>query len=149
MRALFGFFTAGLLLTACPVAMVAPALHESDGPGKQPSKVGDPKFDRCEQQKDGRRRKDCEQDRHVAMEWVRRLSVDDQLCLAGQPMSDGITHRCQVRAFVCDVSPHSVKLEIREAPAGSRYEAMENYWYTEKALADLYLKSLGYTLEQP
>jgi hypothetical protein len=133
-------------LAGCPAASV---VYNPDGPGKRPTKVGDPKIDRCAAQQNSGRRKDCEQDRVTALEWVRRLAVDDQLCLLGQPMGDGVRHDCKVRAFVCDVSPRSVKLEIREAAVGTRYQPMEDYWYTEKALADAYLKSMGYKLENP
>jgi hypothetical protein len=120
--------------------------HVDEG-NRYADRVGDPATDRCAAQPDARRRKDCVKDRDRALTWVRHLSVDDQLCLEGNPMGDGVTRRCRVRAFVSDVGVNLVKLEVREVPPDSKYRPMQNLWFTEAALGDAYLRSLGYAPE--
>jgi hypothetical protein len=109
----------------------------------QPRKVG-PVADRCSSLADKGRAEECEQVRLEAIAQVRKLAVDDQVCLDGNPFSDGVTSRCKVRAFVEDVAPKSVKLEIRHADPGTGFEPMQDYWYHEDALVDLCLESRGF-----
>ena len=132
---------------ACPVgsAVYIPA---TDNGGRFAERIQDPKIDRCDSQKEARRKRDCQKAKDGALEFVRRLSVDDQLCLDGNPMSDGVTGRCKARAFVSDVGVNKVKLEVRETSGGTRYKHMQEIWYTEAALVDDYLKSLGYELNE-
>lgn len=117
--------------------------------GRSMQRVEAPKVDRCSSQSDPERRAQCEEKRHSALAFVRKLAVEDQICLEGNSLLDGVTHRCKVRAFVTDASPRAVKLEIREAPPASRYRPMEDFWFAEEALADLYLKSLGFGAASP
>jgi hypothetical protein len=106
--------------------------------------VGSPAVDRCRAQPDRDRRAACEQARDQALAFVEKLAVGDQVCLEGNSLLDGVTHRCKVRASVADASSHSVKLEIRESPPSSKYRQMDDYWFTEEALADVYVKSVGF-----
>jgi hypothetical protein len=130
--------------SACPAGHI-PSVYNG---GRFAERFQDPKVDRCESQKDARRKKDCLKAKDGALEFVRRLSVDDQLCLDGNPMSDGLTGRCKARAFVSDVGVGKVKVEVREVGAGTRYKHMQEIWYTEAALVDDYLKSQGFELNE-
>ena len=141
---------AALSLCLCAGCLAPAALAYMpavDNGGRYADKVQDPKVDRCKAQADLRRVEDCVKAKDRALEFVRRLSVDDQLCLEGNPMSDGLTGRCKARAFVSDVGVNKVKLEVREVGGGTRYKHMQEIWYTEAALVDDYLKSLGFELE--
>ncbi|MBI5543049.1 MAG: hypothetical protein HY901_04125 [Deltaproteobacteria bacterium] len=135
-----------LCLAGClaPAAM-ARMPHVDEG-GRYADRVNDPRTDRCAAQ-EGRRKKDCRAVRDQGLEFVRRLMVDDQICLEGNPMSDGISSRCKVRASVSDVGSNNVKLEIRHAAVGTRFKPMQNLWYTELALTDVYVASLGFSVE--
>lgn len=134
---------AALALGGClaPAALV-PMPHNQDG-GRQPTRVG-PVPDRCPALAEPKREKECAQARLEGIAFVRRLSVEDQICLDGNPLGDRITSRCKVRAFVEDVGLTNLKLEIRETPPGGRFEPMHDYWFHEDALVDLYLESLGF-----
>ena len=133
------------LTTGCGLGLVK-MVHTDEG-GRFATRVGDPEVDRCAAQKDATVRLNCKKERDRAMEFVRKVSVDDQLCLEGTAMENGVTPRCKVRAFVSDAGSGKIKLEIRETYGGSRFEPMQNLWYTEAALADAWLESAGYTLE--
>jgi hypothetical protein len=109
--------------------------------------VGPPRRDRCGAQPP-REAKACAELRDRALTFVRRLSVDDQVCLLGNPLMDGVTQRCRVRAFVEDAGPSSVKLEIREASPDTSFVQMDDYWYHEAALADLQLRQSGFRLPE-
>ena len=132
-----------LLLAGClaPAALV-PMPHNQDG-GRQPARV-EAVPDRCAALAEPQREQECGQARVEAIRFVRKLAVEDQICLEGNPLGDRITSRCTVRAFVEDVGPKAIKLEIRETPPGSRFDPMHDYWYHEDALVDLYLESLGF-----
>jgi hypothetical protein len=119
--------------------------HAGDGL-RGPHRFGSPTVDRCAAQDGAQRQAACRRDRDAALAYVRHLMVDDQVCLEGNPLVDGVTVRCRVRAFVEDASPESIKLEIREAAPGASFAAMDDYWYHEAALVDLQLKSAGYAL---
>lgn len=135
---------AGPLAAGCGAGLVYMP-HRDEG-NRYADRVQDPKVDRCAAQKDAAVKKDCLRARAAAVEFVRKLSVEDQICLEGSPMSDGITRRCKARAFVSDAGSGKVKVEVRES-TGTRFKPMQNLWYTEAALADAYLESVGFTLE--
>jgi hypothetical protein len=138
------------LLALAGCSHIANAFIDTSGKaGRSVEWVEAPKVDRCRALKDPDRRADCEDKRQNALVFVRKLAVDDQVCLEGNSLLDGVTHFCKVRAFVADASPRNVKLEIRDAPPTSRYRPMEDYWFAEEALADLYLKSLGFAAPRP
>jgi hypothetical protein len=141
--ALFALVLGGCL---APAALV-PMPHNQDG-GRRPARVG-PISNRCPRLVEPNREKECEQIRFDAINFVRRLAVDDQLCLQGNPLSDGVTGRCKVRAFVEDVGPKSIKLEIRHADPGTGFQPMADHWYHEDALVDLYLDSWGFEARPP
>lgn len=133
------------LLVASGCSHVAAAFIDTSGKtGRSVRQVDAPKVDRCRAQADADRRSVCSEVRDQVMTYVRRLAVEDQVCLEGNSLVDGVTHRCKVRAFVADAAPGRVKLEIREAPPSSKYVTMADYWFAEEALADLHLKSLGF-----
>lgn len=108
------------------------------------TRVAGPQRDRCAHQPEAHHRKSCEELRELAYKFARGLSVDDQVCLEGNPISDGVTSRCRVRASVSDVARGSVKFEIRDAPHDSKYRPMDSYWFHEAAIADMYLEGQGY-----
>ncbi|HEY3447865.1 MAG TPA: hypothetical protein VGK67_16030 [Myxococcales bacterium] len=130
--------------TGCVAGLKVP--HVDEG-GKFASRVGDPAVDRCAAQRDETLKLNCRREREQAMAFVRKVSVDDQICLEGNPMESGVTPRCKVRAFISDAGSGKLKLEIRETHGGSKFKPMQNLWYTEAALADAWLESAGYTLE--
>lgn len=138
-------------MRSCLVAVLACALGSgcvSMGRGEIGSHaVGKPKGDRCAQQQI-RPQKACERDRDAAIEFARRLSVDDQVCLDGKQRIEEPMARCQVRAFVESTAPNGVKLEIREAPPSSKYGISSDWWFAEEALADIQLKALGYLVAE-
>ncbi len=138
-----------LALIASAGCAPAVALPHTDNAGRFAERKSDPKVDRCAQQKDEGRKKDCQRAKDGAVEFTRRLSVDDQICLDGNPMSDGLTSRCKARAFVTDAGVNKIKVEVREVEPGTGYRHMQEIWFTEAALADIYLLSLGYELPEP
>ena len=86
----------------------------------------------------------CADDRDAAYQQVRKLYVDDPICIDGvQPLSNTST-KCTVRAFVEGVSGKSYELEIRAAPDGSQYVLMDEWWFDEAAIVDIQLQALGY-----
>jgi hypothetical protein len=115
------------------------------GAGGGGHRVGAPGADRCAGQAAGARQA-CAQARFAALEQVRKLYVDDQLCLDGQHPLEMTSAPCTVRAFVEGVTGHELQLEIRAAPEGSRYQVMDNWVFDEAALADVQLRALGYAL---
>jgi len=133
------------LAVCCALAMGAcvtsPLAH---GEATSNHRIGPPGVDRCGKIANEARKMDCESLRDEAFVFVRKLAVDDMVCLEGNPLSAGVTKACKVRAFVEDVAPGSVKLEIRDAAPRSHYKAMEDYWFHEKALVDLYLTTRGF-----
>ncbi len=131
-----------LLASGCGAGLVY--IAPRDEGNRYADRVADPKTDRCKAQKDYRRRDRCEQLREEARRFVARLAVDDQLCLEGQPMGDGVTRACAARGVVSDVGVNKVKVEVREVEPGGPYSPMQNLWFTEAALVDLYLKSAGF-----
>jgi hypothetical protein len=112
--------------------------------GRHDRRVGPPKVDRCATQK---ARKACEAARFAAVEFSRRLSVDDQVCIDGRMRLDEPMRACKVRAFVESTAPNGVKLEIREAPMSAIYTQGSEWWFSEEALAEIQLRVLGYHLD--
>ena len=143
MRDLRGLVLA-LLLPGCTALAIAGGAIPPPGDGmREPHRIGPPRGDRCAAQGGGQRKR-CETMRTEAQRFMGRLSVDDQVCLEGNPLLDGVTSSCTVRAFVEDTAPNTVKLEIREAAHGSKYILMDDYWFHEAALVDLQLKQSGF-----
>jgi len=108
-------------------------------------KVGKPTVDRCAQQP-GDVRKACQRTAGEALEFARHLAVDDQLCIDGVHRIEEPRGGCVIRAFVSSTASNGVKLEIREAPGGSKYDVMSEWWFAEEAIADVQLKVFGYLL---
>ena len=106
--------------------------------------VRSPLKDRCVQH-GASVRGNCDEAKYLATEYMRRLSVGDEVCLEGgygeEPGS-----ACKARAAVIDTSPNQVKLEVRGAKPDSRWfnVEMRHAWYEEGALVDLYLSERGY-----
>jgi len=109
--------------------------------------IAKPRIDRCLQQPKPAQHA-CANAREKAIEFARRLSVDDQICIDGAHRIEEPGGACKVRAFVESTAPNGVKLEIREAPAGSKYPIDSDWWFSEEALADLQLRALGYALPE-
>ena len=109
--------------------------------------VGKPKIDRCAQQPTSAQRA-CAKAREKAVEFARRLAVDDQICIDAAHRIEEPGGACQVRAFVESTAPNGVKLEIREAPASSKYQINSDWWFAEEAIAELQLRALGYRLPE-
>jgi len=136
--------SAPLLLAALLLSGCAMLMHPTeDGHSHQ---VGPPKVDRCAAQPTPQAQADCSELRDETLVFVRKLFVDEQVCIdAVQPLQDD-SRSCQVRAFVEGVSPESVQLEVRAAPPESRYHPMEEWWFHEKALVDINLRAKGFSL---
>jgi hypothetical protein len=107
-------------------------------------RVGAPSGDRCKGQPEGMR-SSCEQARDAAVKFAHGLAVDDQVCIDGAHRLEEPLGDCRVRAFVESTAPDGVKLEIREAPADSKYPEGSDWWFSEEALGDIALRALGYT----
>ncbi len=105
--------------------------------------MGPPSVDRCEQSP-AQAQAACAQARTEATQRVRKLYVDDQVCIDGRQPLDSPGQGCTVRAFVEGVTGHQLQLEIREAPEDGPYKVMENWWFDEAALVDIQLQALGY-----
>lgn len=123
----------GLLLAGCATA------------GHRKQLVGPPERDRCAAQA-RENRASCETARDEAVRAVRKLSVDDQVCIDAVHELSDTSRSCGVRAFVEGVAPNAVELEIRDAPPGSKYGIDSEWWFEERALADVQLRALGYPL---
>lgn len=135
-----------LALAGCLAPASLAKMPHTDNGGRFADRVDDPQTDRCKAMRDGRTRRDCEKTRNEARRWAVDLAVGSEFCLEGNPMSDGVTGLCKARAYVTDVGVNKVKVELRDVdPASRRYRHMQEIWYTEAALVDEYLKSLGFT----
>ncbi|MGC4119082.1 MAG: hypothetical protein QM765_31855 [Myxococcales bacterium] len=108
--------------------------------------VGKPVVDRCAKQQI-RPQKACERDRDEAVEFASKLAVEDQVCIDGHQRIQEPMVNCKVRAYVSAAGKEGVKLDIREAPGGSKYVVGTSWWFAEEALAEVQLKALGYLLE--
>jgi len=132
-----------LVLSGCGAGLVY--VPPRDEGNRYADRVEAPKTDRCAAQKGARRQEDCARVRDQALRFVGKLAVDDQLCLEGHPMADGVLRSCKARGFVSDVGANKVKVEVREVEPGGKYRPMQNLWFSEAALADLYVKSAGFS----
>lgn len=115
--------------------------------GSQHHEVPPPSVDRCEAQASAGTKKACARARAEALTQVRKLYVDDQVCIDTQhPLDTPSSGGCEVRGFIAQVQGHDLEVEIRNAPDDSKYKIMDNWWFDEAALADVQLRALGYTL---
>ncbi|MBS2028906.1 MAG: hypothetical protein JST54_13475 [Deltaproteobacteria bacterium] len=115
------------------------------GSSNRSNLVGPPKVDRCAMQP-ANAKKSCAEAMDVALRQVKKLMVDDQVCIDGEHELADDSRACQVRAFVEGAAPNAVQLEIRSAPPDSKYVIDSSWWYDERALAEVQLRALGYTL---
>lgn len=125
--------------------LLAVALAGCATTGRSGHKVGKPKVDRCATQPENVR-KACHQSAEETLQYARRLAVDDQICIDGVHRIEEPRGGCVIRAFVSSTASNGVKLEIREAPSGSKYEVMSEWWFAEEAIADVQLRVFGYLL---
>jgi hypothetical protein len=132
-------------LGGCALFGLVPMKHANDGL-RDPHRVGRPTVDRCAVQPDAYLQQICRRERDDVLVFIRKLMVDDQICLEGNRITDGITSACRVRAFVEDVGLETIKLEIRDSPPGSDFRIMDDYWFHEEALADWDLETAGFEL---
>lgn len=107
--------------------------------------VAPPKQDRCAAQPADQRR-ECEVAFGDAVRYASKLFTDDQLCIDGEHQLQDDSRACRIRAFVEGTAPNAVELEIRDAPADSKYKIDSDWWFDHKALADLQCRALGYGL---
>jgi hypothetical protein len=114
--------------------------------GHHSQRVGPPRADRCAAQSPASNRQACETARDTAVREVRKLAVDDQVCIDTVRELSDTSRACTVRAYVEGVAPNAVQLEIRDAPPGSRYAIDSEWWFEETALAEVELQALGYAL---
>jgi hypothetical protein len=137
---------AAVLITLVALSLGCATSGKSGGGGGR-RLVGKPKVDRCAQQPQPAQRA-CAAAREKAVEFARRLAVDDQICIDGAHTVEEPGGACTVRAFVESTAPNGVKLEIRDAPASSKYKIDSDWWFAEEAIAELQLRSLGYSLSE-
>jgi hypothetical protein len=130
---------------AAALTLAAGCVHAPDGL-KDTHVVGAPSVDRCAAQAGATLQEQCRAERDQALRWVHHLSVDDQICIDGLVPLETELRQCSVRGFVQDTAPEQVKVEIREAPPGSPYKDISDYWFNEQALADIQLRAKGYVL---
>ncbi|HEY3446288.1 MAG TPA: hypothetical protein VGK67_07975 [Myxococcales bacterium] len=136
------FAAAVIVLSAVALAGCATLNREQNS-----HMVGKPLVDRCAKQQI-RPQKACERERDVAVEFARKLSIDDQVCIDGKQRIEEPMVNCKVRAFVSSAGKDGVKLDIREAPGGSKYVVGSSWWFAEEALADVDLHAQGYLLNE-
>ena len=103
--------------------------------------------DRCESMESDERRQDCENARVEARQFVSKIEVLQQICLEGNPLGNGITSKCVVRAAVEDVNLKGFRVKIRESYPDSGFKVMDDYWFSNDAMVDIYLYSIGYVKE--
>jgi len=133
-----------IALSAAAIALAGCATLNREQNSKM---VGKPVVDRCAAQQI-RPQKACERDREQAVEFAMKLAVEDQVCLDGNQRIEEPMVNCKVRAYVAAAGKDGVKLEIREAPSGSKYTVGSAWWFAEEALADVQLHALGYLLNE-
>ena len=131
---------AAVIALAAAVALAGCATLNREQNSKM---VGRPTVDRCAKQQI-REPKMCERDRDAAVEYAKKLAIDDQVCIDGKQRIEEPMVNCKVRAFVSSAGKDGVKLDIREAPGGSKYVVGSSWWFAEEALADVQLVALGY-----
>ena len=100
--------------------------------------------DRCAEMEGDARKRSCEEARLEGKRFVSSLEALQQICLEGNPLGNGITSRCTVRAAVEDVNLRGVRVKIRESTPESGFKVMDDYWFTNDAMVDVYLYSLGF-----
>lgn len=135
-------YRAVIALTAAGVLAGCAALNrEADS-----KRMDKPQVDRCT--KTVREPKMCERARETAMEFVSKLAVEDQVCIDGKQTIKEPMVGCKVRAYVSASGKEGVKLDIREAPGGSKYVVGTSWWFAEEALVDVELHAQGFLLPE-
>lgn len=104
---------------------------------------------RCESMKDDDKKQACENARVEARQFVSKIEALQQLCLEGNPLGNGITSKCVVRAAVEDVNLKGFRVKIRESYPDSGFKVMDDYWFSNDAMVDIYLYSIGFVKDTP
>lgn len=104
---------------------------------------------RCEAMKTEDRKQACENARIEARQFVSKIEALQQLCLEGNPLGNGITSKCVVRAAVEDVNLKGFRVKIRESYPDSGFKVMDDYWFSNEAMVDIYLYSIGFVKDTP
>ena len=99
---------------------------------------------RCKRLAEPSRESACEVARTEARQFVSTIEPLQQLCLEGNPLGNGVTSRCVVRAAVEDADLRQIRVKIRESYPDSGFQAMDDYWFSNDAMVDVYLYSLGF-----
>ncbi|MDR0965974.1 MAG: hypothetical protein LBM75_05670 [Myxococcales bacterium] len=100
--------------------------------------------DRCPMLADPNRQTACEAARTEARHFVSTLEPLQQICLEGNPLGNGVTSRCVVRAAIEDMDLRKIRVKIRESYPDSGFKTMDDYWFSNDAMVDIYLYSLGF-----
>lgn len=103
---------------------------------------------RCAMLADPGRESACEAARVEARQFVSTIEPLQHLCLEGNPLGNGVTSRCVVRASVEDVDLRQVRVKVRESYPDSGFKVMDDYWFSNDAMVDIYLYSIGFLKEQ-
>lgn len=114
-------------------------------PFSEVPKVLAPATDRCAQHGKSSARASCDEARYLGQNYVRALSVGDEVCLEGG-FGESAGGACLARAAVADAGSGELLIEVRDAQPTSRWHnhVMNQVWYEEGALVDLYLAERGY-----
>lgn len=102
---------------------------------------------RCKMLAEPGRESACEAARVEARQFVSTIEPLQELCLEGNPLANGITSRCVVRASVEDADLRQVRVKVRQSYPDSGFKAMDDYWFSNDAMVDIYLYSLGFLKE--
>lgn len=102
---------------------------------------------RCQALAESSRENACESARTDARQFVSSIEPLQELCLEGNPLGNGITSRCVVRAAVEDVDLRKVRVKVRQSYPDSGFKVMDDYWFSNDALVDIYLYSIGFLKE--
>lgn len=100
--------------------------------------------DRCESLADESQKQNCQNMRVEARQFVSGIEALQQICLEGNPLGNGITSKCVVRAAVEDVDLRGFRVKIRETYPDSGFKVMDDYWFSNDAMVDIYLYSMGF-----
>lgn len=136
------------LLSGCnsqAVGVSPRSMRMGDG-ARYVAQIGDVP-NRCEMLAEPSRAAACEGARVEARQFIATIEPLQDLCLEGNPLGNGITSRCAVRASVEDVDLRQIRVKVRQSYPDSGFKVMDDYWFSNDAMVDVYLYSLGFLKE--
>ena len=139
-----------LVLVLC-IALAGCVSHEHPGPFMHQTDVGAqtisaPAKDRCEAYASAKTTyAQCQQFKTAAIEYLRRLSVGDTVCMENT-LGEEMTAECKARGVIVDGDAHGFLIEFRDPSTTSKWkdEQGKRVYFENGALIDIYLRERGY-----